>query len=107
MKSRTMGFGSFFAISAALFWVPLRLLVSLSLSSDARSQIILIPLISAGLIVAERKRIFARLRYSPAAGAVLLAAGVLCFSLARAFSRSLGASDELCLIAASIVLIWL
>jgi exosortase len=97
----------FFALSAVLFGAPLKRLVSLSLSSDTCSQIILIPLITAGLIVAERKRIFARLCYSPAAGAILLAAGVICFGVARAFSRSLGDDDALCLIAASIVFVWL
>jgi len=107
MKSRTLGFVLFLALSAALFWAPLKHLVSLSLANDACSQIIVIPLISAGLIIAERRRIFARLCYSPGAGALLLTAGVLCFSLARTFSGSMGASDAFCLITASIVLIWL
>lgn len=107
MKSRTMGFGLFIALSAALFGGPLKLLVSLSLSSDACSQIILIPLISGGLVVAERKRILAKPCYSPAAGAVLLAAGALCFTLSRTLSRSLVAGDALSLVAASIVFVWL
>ncbi len=107
LKSRTTGFALFFALSAVIFWAPLKSLVSLSLSSEACSQIVLIPVISAGLIVAERRRIFAKPRYSPVAGAVLLAAAIFCFSLARALSRSLGPSDGLCLIAASMVLVWL
>ena len=107
MKSRTMGFALFLVLSAVLFWAPLKLLVSLSLNSDTCSHVIVIPLISAGLIIAERKRIFARVRYSPIAGAVLLAAGILGLSLARVFSRSLSASDALCVVAASVVVIWL
>jgi len=107
MKSRTIGFGLFFAVSVVLFGGPLKLLVSLSLASDACSQIILIPLISAALVVAERRRIFASPRYSPVAGAGVLGAGVLCFSLARTLSRTLSAHDALCLTTASIVLIWL
>ena len=107
MKSRTIGFASFVVLSAVLLWESLKLLAGLSLGSDTCSQIILAPFISTGLVMVERKKIFAKPRYSPAAGATLLAAGILCFSLARGFSRSLGANDALCLIAASIVLIWL
>lgn len=107
MTRRTTGLVLILALSTVIFWTQLKALVGLSLSNDAYSQIALIPLMSAALIVAERRRIFTRLRYSPVAGAVLLAAGVLCFGFARIFSHSASPDDGLPLMAASMVLFWL
>jgi len=107
MTRRTAGLVLTLALSAAIFWTQLKALVGLSLSNDAYSQIALTPLMSTGLIVAERKRIFAHLRYSPVAGAALLAAVILCYGVARIFSRSASPEDGLALMAVSMVLFWL
>ena len=53
-----------------------RALVTLALHDDTASHVVLIPLVSAALIVQDRRRAFADIRWAPAAGGALVAAGL-------------------------------
>ncbi|HUZ05687.1 MAG TPA: exosortase/archaeosortase family protein [Acidobacteriaceae bacterium] len=73
----TIWFAAYAATCLLVFWVPLRSLAQLALSSDTYSHILIIPFISIFLVFIERERLFRTLGRSVSPAAVLFVAGVL------------------------------
>ena len=94
-------------LSLALFRQPLSSLVTLSFNDERASHILLIPLISAVLIVLERKRIFRSLRYCPQLGLPLLLLPITFWYSFTPHLSSLNATDGLSVVASLIVLTWI
>ncbi len=107
MRRRNLYFGCFMLLTVAVFQSPLRGLARLAYERDAYSHILLIPLISAFLILLDRRKIFAWVEYRLEAGTIAIMAGLAVFYAARARSASLGRTDELTLAALSLVVVWL
>ena len=104
-------FVALMAASVALFWVPLRQLEELALSSDPYSYILLIPVISAFVVYMERRTVFANIGTHRSPGAVAALAGVLAiFGLLAGLlvirAANLSAEYALSIKAMSIVLVW-
>jgi exosortase len=98
---------SFWFLSLALFWQPLRSLAILSFHEELASHVLVIPLISGFLIYLERNRIFSAPRYCPALGLPVLLTAVALWTLLPHELSSLGTSDRLSVLAALIVLTWI
>jgi exosortase len=79
-------------LSIATFWGPLRQLLSLSLGDDRYSHLVVIPLISAGMIYANRRDIFRATAFELRIGipVVLLAVGCGWFLSLRLLSGDNG-----------------
>jgi exosortase len=77
LASRSLLFALFAAISAVIFWAPLKQTWRLSLRDDTYSYLPLIPLIILGLLYYERKKIFGAVRYSLGGGLPLVVVGAL------------------------------
>jgi exosortase len=90
--------------SVVIFWSLLRRLLEFAENSEF-SYIPLIPAISAFLIWMRRRPIFRQSKFSPAAGAVILAIGIPLTSLESLFPGSM-VSDRLWLPTLGIVTIW-
>ena len=60
------------AASVALFWAPLRNLVTLCMGSEEYSYILLIPIMVLGLFYLEQRTIFKDLHYSVGGGTLLI-----------------------------------
>jgi exosortase len=90
--------------SVVLFWSLLGRLLEFAENSEF-SYIPLIPAISAFLIWMRRRPIFRHSKFSPAAGAVILAIGILLSSLESLFPGTI-VSDRLWLPTLGIVTIW-
>lgn len=98
---------SFGLLSLLLFRQPLSSLANLSFHDERSSHVLLIPLISALLIVLRRTRIFRAPRYCPYLGVPLLfITAVLWFSLKNPLSH-LNTTDRLSVDASLIVLVWI
>lgn len=83
-------FPALIALLLIPFWATLAGLLKLSLADDRYSHIALIPLISAGIVWLERRRIFPTARYSPKPGGALLLAGLLLHSAAARWMAPAG-----------------
>jgi exosortase len=94
------------AVTVALFRAPLSLLGHFAFEREEYSHIVLIPLISASLLLLERKRVFAIVRSAWSSGTALLAAGGVLYGLGRR-SSSLNENDRLFLTILAVVLMWL
>jgi exosortase len=101
-------FAGFIAISIVLFWKTIGALVYYSLHQDSSSHIVLIPFISAYLLVTERKRIFVKNQPARGPGIVVVLAGVVLYWAAGHF-YSAATYGNLTLSAAtfSLVVIWI
>lgn len=98
---------TFGLLSLVLFWRPLSALAILSFHDERFSHVLLIPLISALLIVLRRTRIFRAPRYCPYIGVPLLfLAVVLWLNLKTPLSR-VNNTDRLSVVASLIVLVWI
>jgi exosortase len=91
-------------VSLAVFWTPLRALVSLSIQDYRYSHIVLIPVITACLIYWKRKSIFIGEQWCPGVGVPLLASGAVIYGVARLASFSQG--DRLSVTVLAIVVVW-
>lgn len=100
---------SFVALGLAavvLSWRALRELVALSLSADADSYILLIPVISAFLLYAERQRVFSGIgRYGPVWAVALLVAATALNGLFALNLITLPADYALSIKVASVLLV--
>src|SRR5712691_5580430 len=98
----------YFAILAGLtllaFGVPLTTLVRFSFQHEHYSHIILIPLVSASLMILERKRIFSHAEIHWCGGLGLLVAGALFYSIGRRYSVLMSENDQLSISIVSVVL---
>ncbi len=92
---RNVSFGLLVVLTLAVFWIPLTTLIKFSFQQEHYSHIILIPLISAALLVLERKRIFPRVEPNRLVGSALLGTGVLFYLLGPRKSASLSVNDQL------------
>jgi exosortase len=78
-------FAGLVAISIVLFWKTIAALVFYSLHQDSSSHILLIPFISAYLLVTERKRIFVKTQPARGLGILVVLAGLALYWAAGHF----------------------
>jgi len=100
-------FAGLVAISIVLFWKTIAALASYSLHQDSSSHIVLIPFISAYLLVSERKRIF--VKNQPAIGLGILVALVglaLYWAAAHFWSAATDGNPALSAATFSLVVTW-
>src|SRR5205807_7806014 len=90
--------GVYFAIlvglSLAAFWTPLSTLVRFSFEREHYSHIILLPLVSASLLILERKRIFLYVETRWWTGSELLVAGILFYWFGQRQSPSVRSEND-------------
>ena len=103
---RHLGFLLFFVGSALVFWMPLRRLISFSLTYDYGSHIIFIVPVSAYLIYVKRHEIFSKVHSDFLAGSVLFLAGAILWWLAERYSLFLQGSS-LSFAVLALVIIWM
>lgn len=97
----------FWLLTVLVFWQPLCGLASLSFQDERSSHILLIPLITAGLLLLNHDRIFRSTEYRPAIGVpLLLMAAVLYYCLRTPLSH-LNHTAYLSGIASLMVLVWI
>jgi exosortase len=103
---RHLGFLLFLLGSVLVFWLPLRNLISFSLTHDYGSHIVFIVPVSAYLIYVKRNEIFSKVQSSFLVGSVLLLAGTVLWWFAEKRSPSLE-GDSFSLLTFSIVVVWI
>jgi exosortase len=99
-------FAIFGLASIALFWVPLRQLVSLSLDDRRYSHLVLIPVISAFFLYRERHKIFSRIAFRPGVGLPYLAASLAMYGLLALRVVHASSNYSLSIVMLAIVLVW-
>ena len=104
-SARGLGFGILIASTLAVFWAPLTTLVRFSFEHEHYSHVILIPLVTAGLLLLERARIFADREANWPIGVELLAAAALLhlFTWNASFATE---TDRLALTTLALVTAW-
>jgi exosortase len=114
-RRNASGFALYTAVCVAVFWIPLRDLVRLSLSTDTYSHIVVIPFLSLFLIYLNRKQVFEGSRRGDTrifAGLLLL--GAVLYGVGRGFRASFSENallefailDLLCFIWAGFILFY-
>ncbi len=109
-RARTVRDGCFaflIALTLVVFSAPLTMLIRFSLAQEHYSHLILIPPISAFLVVRERKRIFARVGTHWWAGSGLLVAGVLLCSFGQTRATFASETDRLSIAIFGVIVAWL
>jgi exosortase len=105
---RNVCFGTLVGLTLTVFWVSLTMLIRFSLQQQQHnSHIILIPLISAALLIRERQRIFSRLETHWFAGLALVVAGALFYSSGHRYSAAASENDQLSVAIFAVVVIWI
>lgn len=107
MKRRDLYFALFVVLTSAVFSVPLRALLKLSIDNDAYSQVSFVPLVSAFLVYLERRKIFAQAEYCLRAGSIPVAVGMAGFCAGRASLLPLETTDHLAFMMLSLLLVWI
>jgi exosortase len=102
-----LGFVLFLAVSVAVFWMPLKSLITFSLSRDYASYIILVVPVSAYLIYVKRREIFSSARTAVIPGSILFLTGTVLWWLAEKSAFSTLRENQPSVIALAIVLIWI
>ena len=97
----------FLGLTLALFSAPLTTLIKFSFQQEEYSHVILIPMLSASLLLLERKRMFSRTETQWAVALPLLVTGVLVYSFGQRYSASLSQNDHLSIATLGVVVIWL
>ena len=105
--ARTALFALLMAASVVALRAPLRNLLSLCLSSEEHSYILLIPVLVAGLFYLEKKIIFWRIHYSLGAGALVILTGVSVAAAATVLLDYFSANSRLSLEILGVVTIWI
>jgi len=105
--NRTRIFWFFFLLllSSVIFWRPLEALLSLSLSNEHYSHVLIIPVLSAYLLFRERREIFSAVSPSPVAGSVVVLGGIVLDWLASRPLWSLPFGEQLAMQTLSFVVI--
>ena len=107
LTRKTLWFGAYLVTCLAVFWPPVRDLLHLSLSEDTYSHILLVPFITAGLILMNRHLLPESAAGSPWAGAIVFCSGLLLFGLGWQFGSHLAAGKPLAFaILPLVVLVW-
>jgi exosortase len=83
LSLRHLYFCLFAAVSSLAFWVPIRQLITFSLTHDYGSYILLIVPVSVYLIYLKRDEVFSDLRVNLVAGPIVLALGLILLLAAR------------------------
>jgi exosortase len=91
----TLWFGAYLAACLAIFWPSLRDLLQLALSQDTYSHILLVPFITAGLILMKRRSLMEIAGSSPRTVTALFLAGALLFGLNWRFGHLFPGDDPL------------
>jgi exosortase len=104
---RHLGFLLFVVGFVLVFWMPLRRLISFSLTHDYGSYIIFVVPASAYLIYLKRHEIFSSVQADLRAGSVLFLAGTILWWLAERYSPPSPQGDYLSLVILAIVIIWM
>ena len=94
-------------LSVILFRGPLSEWVSLSLTDQRYTHLVVIPVISAAFLFIERRRVFTRAAFCPAVGLPLMAAALLAYGILRTGRIHLPADCSLSALALPIVAAWL
>jgi len=89
----------------AAFWTPLATLLAFSFEQPHYSHIVLIPFISATLILVEKKRIFAHLQAGWLAGFGLAGTGLVVFRLGQRPTGAISLNDQLSITMSGVVLV--
>ena len=100
-------YGAFVLISVVVFWKACTSLVSYSLDNESSSHIILIPFVSAFLLVIERRRIFTAVRSSFVIGPGVVLAGILLYLVVARHASAWPGNSPLSATALAIILVWL
>ncbi|MGD0231866.1 MAG: exosortase/archaeosortase family protein [Syntrophorhabdales bacterium] len=107
IRARVVSLLGFAAVAAILAYGPLRQLMAAADRSDYYSHIVLIPFVTAYLLLAERRNILEGAGNSWTAGASLATAGLLAYGLSMWQKGWLGTNDFASLTtAASITFLW-
>ena len=106
MKKRIVIVGFFAALTMALVFHPLKLLISSAERGDYYSHIPLIPLITAYLLYSERKRIFQNPGYGYFPGGILILIGLLVRLTTEGLGLGLNANDYTAIVVFSAILIF-
>ena len=106
---RNACFAFLVAVTLAASWAPLAMLIRFSFQHEHEhySHIILIPLISAFLLIWERKRMFPHLETRWREGLGLLVIGVLFYSIGQRYAISASENDRLSVAIFGVIVIWL
>src|SRR3972149_4127964 len=107
LADRSACFVLFLGLTLALFSAPLTTLIKFSFQQEEYSHVILIPMLSASLLLLERKRMFSRTETQWAVALPLLVTGVLVYSFGQRYSASLSQNDHLSIATLGVVVIWL
>jgi exosortase len=105
--ARSACFGGLFLLTLAAFSAPLTRLVRFSIAEEHYSHILVLPLVSACLLVVERRKIFSHLGTCWRGGLALIGAGALFWVLGRGRVASASENDQLCVTMLALVLVWL
>jgi len=82
---KTLWFGGYLVACLAMFWPSVRDLFHLALSQDTYSHILLVPFITVGLILMNRRRLSESTESGRRAAAILFLSGMLLFGLSWRF----------------------
>src|SRR5438132_13050537 len=93
--TRSACFAVLVGLTLVAFWAPLSTLVRFSFQHEHYSHIILVPLVSASLLILERKRIFSHAERHRWGGLGLLVAGALFYSIGPRYSALASENDQL------------
>jgi exosortase len=107
LARRHIGFLLFLVGSGLVFYVPLRKLISFSLTYDYGSYIVFIIPISSYLIYQKRHEIFSRVHVDFSAGSVLFLAGIILWWFAARYLPPSSPNISFSLVVLAIVIIWL
>jgi len=106
LKGSSFAFGVFLVVSGLVFFKAICSWVSYSLSNESASHVILIPLISAYLLITERARIFARVRRSLYSGAAVVALGIALYWTSVGNRVSWAGSGSLSVMTLALAVVW-
>jgi exosortase len=94
-------------LTLLVFWKPLRDLASLAWNDERYTYLLAVPLLSAGMIVLKRGRIFAMTEWSLKTGAVAALLSVTVWLAAAMWAPRMGAVEGLSLYGAAAALVWI
>src|SRR5215813_12588987 len=105
--ARSVLFALIVALTLAISWTSLTMLLHLSFREEQYSHILVIPLISAFLFYLDGRRIFSCLATQWPVGFGVLAAGFFFYWFGLHHSASLSENDRLAMAVFPVVLIWI
>jgi exosortase len=100
-------FALLFGVSVLASGPAIRALVVYSLNHESCSHILLVPMVSACLLLVDRRKIFSAVRPSPAAGLIILLTGAIVYRLALRVPAIGYGNSSLSLATLGLVIIWI